>query len=39
MKNNLAIFEDYQIRRAYDEASETWYFSVVDIIRATAAAI
>ena len=33
MKNKLAIFEDYQIRRAYDEESETWYFSVVDIIQ------
>jgi len=29
-----AQFEDYDIRRAYDEQSETWYFSVVDIIRA-----
>jgi hypothetical protein len=34
MKNNLAIFEDYKIRRQYDEKTETWYFSVVDIIRA-----
>ena len=32
-KNELAIFEDYQIRREYDEKSETWYFSIVDIIR------
>jgi len=29
-----AIFEDYDIRRVYDEKTETWYFSVVDIIRA-----
>jgi hypothetical protein len=29
-----AIFEDYNIRRTYDEQTETWYFSVVDIIRA-----
>jgi hypothetical protein len=28
------IFEDYDIRRVYDEKTETWYFSVVDIIRA-----
>lgn len=28
-----AVFEDYRIRRVYDEASETWYFSVVDIIQ------
>ena len=33
MKENLAIFEDYKIRRLYDEDSETWFFSVVDIIR------
>lgn len=32
-KNELAIFEDYQIRREYDEQAETWYFSIVDIIR------
>lgn len=30
----LAVFEDYKIRRVYDEASETWFFSVVDIITA-----
>lgn len=34
IKNDLAFFEDYQIRRHYDEAKETWYFSVVDIIKA-----
>ena len=33
MKNNLAIFEDYKIRRLYDEDIETWFFSVVDIIQ------
>ena len=33
MNSKLAIFEDYKIRRVYDEKSETWYFSVVDIIR------
>lgn len=27
------MFEDHQIRRTYDEKSETWFFSVVDIIR------
>lgn len=30
----LTVFEDYQIRRVYDEASDTWYFSVVDVVRA-----
>lgn len=34
MKNNLAVFEDYKIRRLYDEKSEIWYFSVIDIIQA-----
>ena len=33
MKENLTIFEDYEIRRIYDEESEMWYFSVIDIIR------
>ncbi len=32
-ENSLAVFEDYKIRRVYDEESETWYFSVVDIIQ------
>jgi DNA-damage-inducible protein D len=32
-ENSLAVFEDYKIRRVYDENSETWYFSVVDIIQ------
>jgi len=33
-KNELIIFENFRIRRHYDEKEETWYFSVVDIIRA-----
>jgi len=33
MEPNLTIFEDYQIRRVYDEATETWFFSVIDIIQ------
>lgn len=28
-----AIFETHEIRRVYDEPSETWWFSVVDIIQ------
>jgi len=32
MKNTLAVFEDFKIRRIYDEEKETWFFSVVDII-------
>jgi DNA-damage-inducible protein D len=33
MEEDLAIFEDYEIRRVYDEEPETWYFSVVDIVQ------
>lgn len=28
-----ALFETHKIRRVYDEGSETWWFSVVDIIQ------
>ncbi len=31
---SLAVFENKQVRRQYDEATETWYFSVVDIVAA-----
>jgi hypothetical protein len=34
MKNTLALFEDFKIRRVYDETKETWYFSIVDIVGA-----
>lgn len=30
--NSLAIFENFKIRRVYDEKSEKWYFSVIDIV-------
>src|SRR3989344_4013811 len=33
LKQDLAIFENYNIRRIYDEDIETWFFSVVDIIK------
>lgn len=33
MINTLAIFEGYKIRRHYDEQTETWHFSVIDIIQ------
>ena len=33
MNKDLAVFEGQEIRRSYDEATETWWFSVVDIIR------
>jgi len=31
-QNSLAIFENFKIRRYYDEKTETWYFSVIDIV-------
>ncbi len=33
MRTELALFEEHKIRRIYDDTSETWYFSVVDIIQ------
>ena len=33
MKPNLALFEDHEIRRIYNEKTETWWFSVVDIVQ------
>src|SRR3990167_1146367 len=33
MKNDLIIFEDYKIRRLYDEETQKWYFSLIDIIQ------
>jgi DNA-damage-inducible protein D len=31
-EKSLAVFENYKIRRHYEEQTEIWYFSVVDII-------
>jgi hypothetical protein len=33
MQIQPALFETHEIRRVYDEDSETWWFSVVDIIQ------
>ena len=33
IRKNLAIFEEYEIRRIYDDEREIWYFSVIDIIQ------
>lgn len=33
MKSDLAIFEQFKIRRIYDEEKQIWYFSVVDIVQ------
>jgi len=30
----LVAFEDHKIRRHYDEGTETWYFSVIDVVGA-----
>lgn len=34
MSEKLAIFEEYKIRRVYDEKTKTWYFSVIDVVSA-----
>lgn len=31
-KNDLVIFENFEIRRHYDKKAEKWYFSVIDIV-------
>ena len=33
MKDSLPAFENYKIRRIYDEDKEVWYFSIIDIIQ------
>ena len=33
MKIIPALFEEHEIRRLYDEKTETWFFSVVDVIQ------
>lgn len=33
-ERSLVAFEKHNIRRHYDEASETWYFSVIDVVAA-----
>jgi hypothetical protein len=33
MQHLPATFEDHAIRRVYDESTETWWFSVVDIVQ------
>jgi prophage antirepressor-like protein len=32
MQNKIRLFEEKKVRTAWDEASEEWYFSVVDVI-------
>jgi hypothetical protein len=33
MKTQPALFETHEIRRVYDEATETWLFSVIDVVQ------
>lgn len=33
MHNEITLFEDYEIRRIFDNHTNTWFFSVVDIIQ------
>ena len=33
MQPQPAIFEEHEIRRVYDEATEIWWFSVMDIVQ------
>lgn len=32
MKNDLTVFENQEIRRIYNEKTEVWFFSIIDII-------
>ena len=32
MKNQIKLFEEKKVRTAWDEASEEWYFSIVDVV-------
>jgi DNA-damage-inducible protein D len=33
-QKSIAVFENKKVRRCFDEETETWYFSVVDIVEA-----
>jgi hypothetical protein len=33
MNTEIALFENFRIRRIFDEKSETWFFSVVDVLQ------
>ncbi len=32
MKNKIQLFEEKKVRTVWDEATEEWYFSVVDVV-------
>ena len=31
-KNNIRLFESQEIRTAWDEEAEKWWFSIVDVV-------
>jgi hypothetical protein len=33
-ERSLVAFEKHKIRRIYDEKSETWFFSIIDVVGA-----
>lgn len=33
MDTNLTVFEEFNIRRIYDEETETWLFCIIDIVQ------
>src|SRR3990167_8049583 len=33
MNHDLTVFEEHEIRRIYDEKTETWFFSVIDVVK------
>lgn len=32
MKNKIQLFEEKKVRTAWDDATEDWYFSIVDVV-------
>jgi len=32
MKDNIKIFEERKVRTAWDDETEEWYFSIVDVV-------
>ena len=34
MKGKIQLFEDHQVRSAWDDQKEEWFFSVVDVVSA-----
>ena len=33
MKKEIKVFEEQQVRTVWDEETEEWYFSIVDVVR------